>query len=270
MAKALRVNGIEVPVLADSASHMPKPFDEDERAEDASLLISRRALKESWKLTIAHRVPTDAIAWKKLLMGEGHSWDFEASTGLYSSKGLGPSAATNSVQSASGAKFGAGCMRQTATSGTVTFTALPAGGTKWTVMFWRDLNAGGGWHHYVVNSAGQKWLDGVRADATSTTFLTVNTSAGTVKLDAGGTNTDIDDLVILPFDVPTTWPPDSYAFGAAFSKLGRLTIDGDLVEANVGSKTVVGKVGSLKVMPAVLNGVYYQSVRTLDVELEEV
>jgi hypothetical protein len=266
MTQLLRVSGIAVPVLVGSASHKPMSIGDVERAEDGSLLISRRIIKETYKLQVAHRVPADGIAWKRLFIGEGQKWDFD--TSLYGSKGLGPSAATASVQSAAAAKFGAGCCRQTATTGTISYAALLAGGTKWTVMFWRSVG-GAAFDHYVVTSSGHKWLNGVRADGTSTTFLTVTTATGTVKLDAAGSTTDLDDLVIFPFEVPDTWPPDVFAYGAAFSKLAKLDVDGDLVEANVGTKTVRGEVTGVSVVPGTLNGTFYQAIRVVEVELSE-
>jgi hypothetical protein len=266
MTQLLRVSGIAVPVLVGNASHQPMAIGEVERAEDGSKLVSRRAIKEKFKIKVAHKSPTDGIAWKKLFTGEGNTWSFESS--VYSSKGLGPSASTNSVQSAAAHKFGTGCLRQTATTGTISYVALPLAGTKWTVMLWRSVG-GAAFDHYVVTSAGHKWLNGVRADGTSTTFLTVTTATGTVKLDAAGSTTDVDDLVVFPFDVPDDWPPDVFAYGSAFSQLAKLDIDGDLIDANVGTKTVVGEVTGVEVMPGYISGTYYQSVRVLEVELEE-
>jgi hypothetical protein len=265
MAQLLRVSGIPVPVLVDNADERPEAIGEVERSEEGTKLISRRAIKMSYKIRVAHQSPADGVAWRKLLMGEGHTWNFETTPGLYSSKGLAPFSVTNSVQSGSAFKFGAGCCRQTATTGSIGYAALPGGG-KWTVMFWRSVG-GAAFDHYVVNSAGQKWLNGVRADATSTTFLVVG--GAVVTLNAAGSTTDLDDLVILPFDIPTTWPPDVYAYGAAFSQLARLDIDGDLVEANVGTKTVCGDVTGTEVVPGYLNGTYYQAIRVIDAELSE-
>jgi hypothetical protein len=266
MTELLRVSGIAVPVLTGSASEQPEAIGEVERAEDGSRLVSRRAIKEKYKVKVAHQAATDGIAWKKLLMGEGETWNFESS--VYGSKGSGPSAVTNSVQSALAHKFGTGCLRQTATTGTVSYATLPAGGTKWTVAFWRSV-AAAAFDHYVVTSAGHKWFNGGRADGTATAFLTVTTATGTVKLDAAGSTTDLDDLVILPFDVPDVWPPDWFAYGSAFSQLAKLDVDGDLIDGNVGTKTVVGTVTGIEVMPAAPAGVYAQATRVLEVELEE-
>lgn len=267
MTQLLRVSGIAVPVLVDGADHQPVAIGEVERAEDGTKLVSRRSIKETFSIKVKHQAPADGIAWKKLFTGEGQTWNFESS--VYGSKGLGPSASTNSNQSGTFFKYGAGSLQQTASTGTISYAGLPTGGTKWTVMFWRKVGAGA-FQHYVVTSGGHKWLDGVRADGTATAFLTVTTATGTVKLDADAASTTyVDDLVLLPFDVPDVWPPDVFAYGAAFSKLAKLDIDGDLVDANVGTKTVCGEVKRVTVMPATVGGTYYQSVRVLEVELEE-
>lgn len=270
MAEILRVSGIPVPVLAEDASHKPMAIGEVERAEDGTKLISRRAIKESFSIKVAHRSPTEGMAWKKLFTGEGHVWNFDSH--LYSSKGLGPSAATSAAQGAT-AKYGAGGCTLTAGTGTISFAALPAGGTKWTIMVWRKVGAGA-WVHYITTStlkaAGDAYVDGVLNTSEATSWLTVTTSTGTVKLDAdGASTTHIDDLVILPFEVPSDWPVSVHGFGSAFSPLARLTVDGDLVDPDGGSMTVCGDVKSVEVMPGYLNGVYYQSIRVLEVDLEE-
>jgi hypothetical protein len=201
MAKILRVSGIAVPVLVGGATHHPVSIGDVERAEDGTILISRRIIKETYKVQVVHQAPADGIAWKKLFTGEGQKWDFD--TSVYGSKGLGPSAVTNSVQSTAAAKFGAGCCRQTATTGTISYAALPAGGTKWTVMFWRSVG-GAAFDHFVVTSSGHKWLNGVRADGTSTTFLTVTTATGTVKLDAAGRRPTSTTWSSCPSRCPTS------------------------------------------------------------------
>lgn len=270
MAQILRISGIPLDVQVDSASHSTSQIGENERAEDGSLLISRRVLKETYKFKVAHASPTDALAVRDLLLGRGHTWNFN--TSLYSSKGLGPSALTNTVQNAT-TKYGAGGAQQTASTGTVTFTALPAGGTKWTVMVWRKVGAGTFFHFVVTNTtkaAVQAYVNGVLG-ADTTAWLTVNTTTGTVKLDADAVGTtNLDDLVILPYEIPTTWPASIFGYGAAFSQLAYLDVDGDLIDANIAVKTCKGAVSGISVMPGYLNGVFYQSIRVVDGELEEV
>jgi len=277
VSQLLRVSGIAVPVLQGDASHRPVAIGEVERAEDGTKLVSRRTIKESFKIKVAHQSPTDGIAWKKLFMGEGQTWDFNVS--LYGSQGLGPSASAGTPVVNATAKFGAGGCQLTATTGSISYAALPAGGAKWTVMLWRKV-AAGGFDHYVVTSAGHKWINGARNDGVFTGWLTVTTATGTVKLDAdGASTTNLDDLVIFPFDVPDAWPLNIFDYGngtggatpTPFSRLAKLDIDGDLVDPNTPSvaKTVCAGVGDVEVVSGTLNGVYHQAIRVLDVELEE-
>jgi hypothetical protein len=271
VAEMLRVSGIAVPVLVEGASETPMPIGETERAEDGSKIINRRTIKGAWKLKVAHRSPTDGVAWRKLLMGEGETFDFNSS--LYGSKGSAPSAATNATQNAT-AKYGAGGCQLTASTGTISYAVLPINGTKWTVMVWRKVGAGA-WVHYITTStlkaAGDAYVDGVLNTSEATSWLTVTTATGTVKLDAdGASTTNIDDLVILPFEIPSDWPASIVAYAAAFSRLARLDVDGDLIDANVGVKTVCANVTGVEMVPGTLAGVYAQSNRVLDVELEEV
>jgi len=270
MANILRISGIPIAVLTDGASHQTSQIGENERAEDGSKLINRRALKETYKFKVAHLSPTDAIATRELILGRGHTWNFD--THFYSSKGLGPSVLTNTVINAT-SKYGAGGAQQTASSGRIRYAALPANGTKWTVMVWRKVGAGA-FTHYVVTSTtkagSQAYVGGVlTSDATS--WLTTSTSLGTVTLDAdAASTTNLDDLVILPYEVPSSWPASVVAYGAAFSQLAYLDCDGDLIDANLVTKTCCGGVSGINVMPGYLNGTYYQSIRVIDAELEEV
>lgn len=270
MANILRISGIPIPILTEAASHTTTQIGENERAEDGSMIISRRALKENYKLKIAHQIPTDAIAYRELFLGRGHTWNFD--TTVYSSKGLGPTVLTNTVINAT-SKYGAGGAQQTASSGRFRAIALPANGTKWTVMLWRKIGAGAFVHYIVTNTtkgASQAYVNGVLASDT-TVWLGVSTSTGTVTLDAdGASTTNIDDLVILPYEIPASWPANIFAYGAAFSQLAYLDVDGDLIDANLVTKSCKGGVSGISVQPGWLNGVYYQSIRVVDAELEEV
>lgn len=274
MAKLLRVNGIEAPVLVDSASHKPNPFAESERAEDGSMLINRRVIKESYRLTLAHRTPTEAIAWRRYLMGEGHYWSFD--TSVYSSKGLGPSLLTGgTIGSSSPAPWlGAGRLNFALGAGNQANFGISPGVTQTqgvTAMVARNV-AGGGWNHYVKDSAGNVWTNGVLTGTAS--WFNLTTIGGLVNIGADAGNAiAYDELVILPFLIPSDWPAQLYAYqlaGSQHSALAQLKVDGDLVDANLLTRTVVGSVGDMKLMPATLGGTFYQSVRTVDVELEEV
>jgi hypothetical protein len=267
----LRISGIPVPVLmVGDTSHVPLQIGENERAEDGSLIINRRVIKETYKLSIVHQVPATAFAFRDLVLGKGECFNFD--TSVYGSKGSGPSSLVNGVINGT-AKYGAGGLQQTAATGTVAYPIanFPTGGTAWTVAVWRKLGAGA-FVHYVVTTtskgAGQAWVNGVlTADATA--WLSVASGVVTLNADAAQT-TNLDDLIVLPFEVPSSWPASIQAYGKAFSQLAYLEVDGDLIENNVGTKNVAGAVTGMPVVRAVIGGVTYKAVQALTVELLEI
>lgn len=267
MASFLRLNGIPVPVLDGSAKlRAPEELGQSERAVDGSLRIHRRAIKQPWDFSIAHQVAATALAFRDLLLGKGQTWGFDSN--LYGSKGTGPSAATNAVQGAT-AKYGAGGCTLTATSGTITWIALPLlSGGPWTVSVWRKVGAGA-WVHYLKTSAGSVWTDGVLTG--STAWLTVTTAAGAVKIDAdAASTTHIDDLVVLPYAVPSDWPASIHGYGAAFSPLARLYADGLFIEANSKTVTTKGEVGGAELVQGTLSGSFAGNLHVVQASLIEV
>lgn len=203
----LIINGLEVPCAVDGAAmRKVEQIGQSQRAVDGTLRIHRRVLKNTWSLETTLLDPLQGDAFRRLILGEGHSWTFDDTTkGLYSSKGLGPSASSGASVTAGSAFLGAGKLQQTATTGTITYPALPLlSGQAWTVMVARHI--GVSWTHYIVTStskaANEAWVDGVYG-SNATAWLTVNTAAGTVKLDAqSGATTLYDELIILPFRIP--------------------------------------------------------------------
>lgn len=267
----LRISGIAVPVMHGDAGHRPIQLGDNERAEDGSLLVNRRTIKETYHVTLAHQVPATAFAFRDLFLGKGHVWNFDSH--LYSSKGLGPSALTATTQQTVTKKYGAGAAQMTSPTGTVSYVALPPGGTKWTVCVWRAT--GGAFSSYIVTSANkaasQAYVGGLLLGGETTPWLTVTTATGTVKLDVeAGITTQYDDLVVLPYDVPTDWPGQIVGYGAAFSQLATLDVDGDFIENNVGTKRIVADVTSMPVVKARIAGVTYKAVQSVAVDFVEV
>ena len=122
------------------------------------------------------------------------------------------------------------------------------------------------WTHYAVNSLGQKWLNGVRNDATGTGFLSVSTS-GDVTL----TTNFYDDVVAFPAVMPTTWPPLLFATGRAFPPLPRVEGYGDVFPGSSASAPVLlrGEVSSMSYAPAWINGTWTPMAGTLSVTLRD-
>ena len=229
---AITLNGLAFPVARNSLAEHPREVGQNSTAFDGTPRASRQRLVTDIELE-STALPFDtAAAWMGLINGLGHVWSFDAH--LYSSKGLGPSSSTGASIQAS-CKFGSG-LRLT-NGGSVTYGASL--GSTWTVGLWRYSS---GWSHYLVRSDGAKWLNGARADGTSTPFIEVASGAVTISNTSGGA-VDFDDLVALPFLAPTDWPPVLGVASSAFSALPRLTLAGSLVAAP-SSRVVTGTCAS--------------------------
>jgi hypothetical protein len=247
-----KANGLELAKIAAIGS----PPKGDRRnigdladAVDGTKRLTQQTRKRDLQFSSIPLTLTDAFAWESLLTGEGHVWNFDAGTtaGFFSSKGLGPSSSTGaSIDVTSGSKFGAGHLELLISTGTITFTGAllnTFGATpSWTVMVWRfDDTVDAGYHHYVVRNDGAKWKDGVRNDATVTTWLTV--SGGNVTLNPSGSVDPVnyDDLVCLPFAVLDDWPPIFGVSTSAYCLTPYLDLSGGMVPEQT-TRRVVGSV----------------------------
>jgi hypothetical protein len=271
----LRINGVIAPVKADSANERAQLIEDVARMEDTSLFIDRRGEKGVWRVVLILRgesVDNQAEYWRKFIHGEGQYMSFDAN--LYSSKGLGPSVVTNSVQSAGGFWLGAGKVTQTAGSGVLTYPALrPNSTTGWTVMVARKLGAGV-FQHFVVNSLGEEFVNGVFG-IVGTTWLVVNTTTGTVTLNADAAqSTVIDELVVYPYIVPFNWIQQLYNFQNPVSgnkqigSMRTIKIDGRLIDDG-GPRNVIGRVTGSELRHRRRQSVFLP-YRTMTVEFEEV
>lgn len=239
----LLINGIELPMAVnDGAKRKTEQLGQSKRAVDGTLRIHRRGIKTIIEGRTPILDPLQGDCFRRLLLGEGHNWSFDDGTkGLYSGKGLGPSASTDAALNVLAAYQGARGVRLNATTGTITYPALPAGVRNWTVMVAR--NTGAGFSHYIITNTsqdgGKAWVNGVDTTV-ATAWLTVNTNAGTVKIDAAGTTTDIDELVVLPYRIPSDaeaaeapWAAqifdwiDNYSY--QWAPLARLTVQGSVL-----------------------------------------
>jgi hypothetical protein len=217
-------------MLSEPAGARRNIGDEGEAA-DGSWRVTRQTRKRDLSFGTTALSKTDAFVWESLVSGEGHVWNFEA-LNEYSSKGLGPTTFTDCDLSTNH-KFGSKSLHVALGGGVVTWPALinsfGATATDWTLMFWwRDDGGDSLFHHFVVRSDGAKWKDGVRNDATVTTFVSV--SGGNVTfIGTGGDETYLDDLVAYPFKVLDTWPAIVAARTTAFQGTPYLEATGDLV-----------------------------------------
>lgn len=275
MANFLELNGINVPVHADGADFEPKQLQDSERAEDMSLLEDLRATKGMWGMKMPIQSRANAFAFRQLINGEGHYWPFDNVTtttrGLYSSRGLGPNAATTATCTAGASWLGAA--KCNLPLGQNLDYLMPAGLAGITVMVAANKD-GAGFSHKIKDSTGAVWTNG--AVAGSFVECTITLATGLVRLATTGAAVSqvYDELVILPYLVPADWPLQMYNFqnpaGTAqqWSQLRQLKLGGDVLPEG-GRKIVHGKVGKERVVPATIGGTL-QAARVLDVDFSEV
>lgn len=236
---ALKLSGIEIDAVVAAAKDIKQStrnIGEQSPASDGTMHQTRSARKLDFAFQTVPLALSAAAAWWAFFSGEGEAWSFDAH--LYGSKGTGPSSTSGTVfQSAGSAKFGAGKLSLT-NSASITWAGAAKNSFSrsdtWTVSLWRNA---GSWSHYVVNSAGQKWVDGVRNDAATTTFLSV--SSGDVTLSNSAGTVTFDDLVVVPYLMPTDWPAQLAAAAAAFGPLPAHLLTGDFVTEQ-SSRLVLG------------------------------
>lgn len=269
MTAFLRVNGITVPVADGAAAFGQTEFDAMSRAVDLTPLWSRRGTKRFWKFSTRWKTTAEALAFRDLLTGNGvQALSFETNS-LYTKKGLAPASASGGFTvSSSNPKYGT--YRAAATAGSTATWAVLSSSSAWSVLLWHTSDGGSTWTHYVVRSDGAKWVAGVRNDAASTTFVGI--SSGVLTLGNGSAN-GFDDVVVLPFLVPTDWPAQVVAFGFAFggNYPRSLTADGLFIEQNTRVE-VCARMGEGRVVRASpgTSGTSVQPMLSIGLDLEEV
>lgn len=254
----LTLNEIEIPVLDGAASRQRVLIGEKARALDGTLRSSVVARKEQWTVRTPPVTPDLAAAIVGLVEGQGHSFPFD--TDLYSAgKGLPVHSSALAVISASSPKFGAGCL-SLAADGYVTYrTAL---GGEWTVGVWRD--GGGGWTHWLVTSKGAVYQDGSHAGP-APSWLEVDALGNVTIVDSLGAR--YDDLVCLPYVVPTSWAEVWGTATEAFSALPRLRLSGGIVRGAV--YQVEGTLAGEPFVQAQLDGAWRSNAVEVEFTLEQ-
>jgi hypothetical protein len=260
----LTLNDIPIPVAADSfGEDAPQVIGEDVRAFDGSLRSTEIAVKRVWRGRTTPKLQLEREALRRLIRGEGDHFVFDAD--LYSDKGLlatyGGSAPT--IVGSPAPKYGAGCVSvpngsTLQVAGVIPSTA-PLG---WAVAVWRYNGAS--WDHYLVTSAGEKWVNGARNDAASTTWLGV--ASGTLSLSGDGAIRYYDDLVVLPFRIPTSWASIIYGAGHAWPTMPRLAAAGVGVP---GGATVRGRLREGRQLQGDPGTGFTQDLGVVDFELLE-
>lgn len=257
-----KLSGLEIPCSIDQGQRGREEIGSRRRAPNGKLHLTRVAVKNSWPLKLAIQQAADAEDYARWILGEGHTFPFD--TNVYSSKGIGPASVANiSIQGA--AKFGAGAALVT---GSVSMGLLAdAGNTKATALIWKRRVDNSAWDHYAFRTDGSKWKNG-STTADSTPWLTLSGTGVTLDKD-GADNSQVDDLVFFPYELPAAWIVTlTTAAAAAFSLLPFLTLEGDLV-APASSRSVAGEIGSEEIVPAVLGGALRSNAKRFDFTLHE-
>ncbi len=241
MTSFLRLNGITVPVSPDSAALEPKDIGAEMTAEDGTPLFNRRGTKNTWSVRSTVRTAAEALAFKDLVLGEGQVINFNNQS-FYSFSGLPPTVVGGGWTIVTTLpKYGSHRAAHTANNLT-TYTPFTSS-SPWSILLWRTTDGGTTWNHWVLRSDGTKWLNGVVSLAASA-FCTVSSGVVTLGNDVAG---GFDDVVFLPYLVPTTWPAQIHGFGYAFGTLPRLTADGLFIEQNLaGGVATKGRAGALR------------------------
>lgn len=264
MTDFLRVNGIPVSVLDETATDSPEEIADRRRAVDGTMLLDRRAVKSAWEFDAVLDAPATALALRDLLLGRGHVWNFESS--LYSSRGLPIASGGTAVSTY--AKFGTKSLEVAPLTYAVISSLEwnPATG-PWTASFW--LYGGASWTHIVESSAGRRYVNGVDSGVNST----CSTATNTLKLynPIGVSALWFDDLWVSPYVWPTTWPAKVYAYASAVGLAPKLNVDGLLINNNAaGGAVVMGEVATVKPRQGYSGGALVPNLLTLKARLQEV
>jgi len=261
-------SGLDIPIRAETLQRQARDVGDRATAYDGTMRLTRRARKVDFQFDMPPMTAADAFAWEQLLIGTGQYWHFDSN--LYSTKGV-PTTGTGTRET-SNPKAGAGNLGLTGAQTFVGAIGATFSTHPWTVSLWRDASGGPGgaaYVHYVVRSDGAKWVDGVRNDAASTTWLAV-TSSLTL------TDTDVDyDSIHAALGL---WPESFVApvynmAGADWANFPVLTVYGDALPGSSVSvrRSYLAEVASMEMLGGRLAGAAHSSsIHKLSVSLFEV
>jgi hypothetical protein len=248
---ALTVNGLTVPIKHDSFTEVIREVGDTTQAFDGTLRRSRLATKRDMSFDLQLSDGATGYAWEQLLRGLGEVWPFDST--FYGSKGNAP-ATTTGFAIAGSFKFGAGGLYCAGAAGppTMSMTVPTSPGGAWTVMGWQKIDVGS-WVHVVFTSASGMWVDGAASGASPSDYgLSMSGSSLTFT---GHVTSDYfwDDIVALPFVVPSTWPAVFAARTLAYPLAPVLEVAGDVV-VEASTRSVIGSVESQRLLYAWASG----------------
>ena len=273
MPDFLRVNGVVVPVLAESADLRPEVFGAQGRAVDGSMYLQRTAIKRVYECSVPPQTAAVALALEGLLHGRGHVWPFSAALGLYSSRGALMTSTGGTVSRAAAiGKFGADSMLvpNGATARTGVFFPTVTGVEAATLSFWTSQDAGATWTHRVFRSAASQFYNnGVAGAGPSGLGISYSGAFGWQLANTTGGTLYVDDLWVCPYDWPVAWPAQVHAYNLPVGLTQRLRCDGLLIGNNTVTLDAFGEVTSLPLLPGVV-GSYQANLHTVAFRLMEV
>jgi hypothetical protein len=224
----LTLNGIPLQMAPSSGAKRAVHLGQYGRSYNGTPFSTVRTTKVDMPGTTTPMTKAEADTLERLLQGDGHVWSFDSVD--YSSRGTPvlSSGGAGYTLSAGAPKFGTDALEVTNPDGFVRWSL--AGDewswSAWTMMLWVWE---GTWHHYARTSAGSYWKDGATIAAGSfpawVTFI-----ASILRVDADGSDRLVDDMVMLPYVVPSTWPAYVYGAGVAFGQLPMHAVGGDWLE----------------------------------------
>lgn len=234
------------------------------RAWSAQPTGIRRGTPRRWQGQGCLMEPECADTLDALLLGRFHRWALNVD--LFSTTGLGPAPGYTATIGAIGSGRLANSRAVTITS--VDFqTSLQSG--KWAIGAW--LYEASAWVHYWVRSDGAKWVDGVRNDAASTTWLSVAAEGGAFSI-AGGVVVDEIQVIELnacdeALEAFYTWM--AAGSGQAFSDAPYLVLDGDVIRNRPVEVLGKGNTVDHRIAGSLVTEGYSYKLRDVPVELEE-
>ncbi len=226
----LKLNGITVPVSAKDTKGKRIVIGDRGRSLAGRVLETRQSEPRTWQMSTVTRSQQESKALEGMLFGDGHHFSFD--TDLYSElKGLGPSSGTGTITASGqyGSYLALSAVQQVVWP---TGRLEEAGGVgSYTIMIFEGV---GVWTHYIIvrqeDGTINKWVDGVSNDAASTPFVGVDSSGDLFVGDAANAY-EVDDLVFMPYAVPTSWIAGLYAEHStrAWPNMPQMRLDGEVV-----------------------------------------
>ncbi|MFY1829140.1 hypothetical protein ACN47A_24690 [Myxococcus fulvus] len=241
-----------IPLRLDAGSpvqYRQEPLGDFRRSAAGQLRSSVRGRK--WTIT-GSTLPMpleESSALRHLINGSGHSWSFE--NGSASSTGIAHSFMTGGAAPVLGlGKYGTGHLR-CPPGGAIRWPILQSGDTVFTstIAAWlrAPAVAGGAWAHHIIDVAtDETWLNGAQwyvwpdVEGDTRVRIVLTPSYLEVSFQADGVGVlQVDDLVLLPYRVPSSWRAPWRDAGVPFGPLPRHSVTGTGIHE--GPLTVFGQ-----------------------------